>query len=110
MSDVVRVDGPRLSFFCPGCRDRHTVMIEPSRPGTPVWHWNRSKNEPTINPSILVRGTIPITDDEADRIMAGDTIIPDSFVCHSFVADGEIRFLGDCTHDLAGKTVPLEPM
>lgn len=41
--------------------------------------------------------------------MAGETIIPDSFVCHSFVFDGEIRFLGDCTHALAGKTVPLEP-
>ncbi|MGC4033677.1 MAG: hypothetical protein QM754_18485 [Tepidisphaeraceae bacterium] len=29
--------------------------------------------------------------------------------CHSFVRDGQIEFLGDCTHELAGKTVPLEP-
>ncbi|WP_241754456.1 hypothetical protein [Cupriavidus basilensis] len=28
-------------------------------------------------------------------------------VCHSFVTDGRIQFLGDCTHALAGQTVPL---
>lgn len=28
-------------------------------------------------------------------------------VCHSFVRDGQIEFLGDCTHSLAGQTVPL---
>ncbi len=28
-------------------------------------------------------------------------------VCHSFVTDGQIQFLGDCTHKLAGQTVPL---
>jgi hypothetical protein len=27
--------------------------------------------------------------------------------CHSFVVDGQIQFLGDCTHKLAGQTVPL---
>jgi hypothetical protein len=28
-------------------------------------------------------------------------------VCHSFVTDGRIQFLGDCTHALAGQTVDL---
>jgi len=28
-------------------------------------------------------------------------------VCHSFVTDGRIQFLGDCTHNLAGQTVDL---
>jgi hypothetical protein len=28
-------------------------------------------------------------------------------VCHSFVTDGKIQFLGDCTHALAGQTVEL---
>lgn len=27
--------------------------------------------------------------------------------CHSFVRDGQIEFLSDCTHALAGKTVSL---
>lgn len=28
-------------------------------------------------------------------------------VCHSFITDGQIQFLNDCTHPLAGQTVPL---
>lgn len=28
-------------------------------------------------------------------------------VCHCFVADGAMQFLGDCTHALAGQTVPI---
>ncbi|MHC8396108.1 hypothetical protein ACYZT8_21075 [Pseudomonas sp. LB3P93] len=28
-------------------------------------------------------------------------------VCHSFVIDGCIQFLGDCTHELASQTVDL---
>ncbi len=27
--------------------------------------------------------------------------------CHSFIRDGRIQFLGDCTHALAGQTVDL---
>jgi hypothetical protein len=28
-------------------------------------------------------------------------------VCHSFITDGQIQFLGDCTHPMAGQTVPI---
>lgn len=28
-------------------------------------------------------------------------------VCHSFIKDGKIQFLGDCTHALANQTVDL---
>ena len=28
-------------------------------------------------------------------------------VCHSFVTNGRIQYLGDCTHKLAGQTVDL---
>jgi hypothetical protein len=28
-------------------------------------------------------------------------------VCHSFVTDGRIQFLTDCTHAFAGRTVDL---
>ena len=31
-------------------------------------------------------------------------------VCHSFVSDGQWQFLGDCTHALAGQTVPVVPI
>jgi hypothetical protein len=31
-------------------------------------------------------------------------------VCHSLIRDGQIQFLTDCTHELAGQTVPLAPI
>ena len=27
--------------------------------------------------------------------------------CHSFIRDGKIQYLNDCTHEFAGKTVEL---
>jgi len=45
---------------------------------------------------------------DAEEIAAGRP--PSGFscsICHSFVTDGQIQFLGDCTHKLAGRTVPL---
>ena len=30
-----------------------------------------------------------------------------STVCHHFIRDGKIQFLGDCTHALRGQTVDL---
>lgn len=31
-------------------------------------------------------------------------------VCHTFVTDGKINFLSDCTHELAGQTVPMQDL
>ena len=97
------VNPGHLSFHCPGCEERHVIKVE----GTPCWGWNGDLVLATIAPSILVRGKRPITDDEADRIFAGEKLdIPDR-VCHSFVRDGRIQFLSDCTHALAGQTVDV---
>lgn len=90
-----------VMFECPGCECMHGVDQN-------WWTWNGSKSKPTFFPSILVHGVVPITDDEAQRIMAGEQFNPVPIVCHSYVRDGMIDFLGDCTHKLAGKKVPLE--
>lgn len=76
------------AFFCPGCRDNHVLRVEGDE--TPKWGYNGNEDSPTFTPSILAR-----------RGPNG------SKVCHSFVTDGQIRFLDDCTHALAGKTVTL---
>ncbi len=53
---------------------------------TPSWSWNGNPDLPTISPSILTHSG------------------PDGFnVCHSFLTDGVFHFLGDCSHQLAGK-------
>ena len=95
-------------FWCPGCEENHGVWTEtPNDLTGSKWKWNGSLDKPTFSPSILVRGTVPITDDEHRRIMAGEKIEPVPKQCHSFVRDGMIEFLSDCTHKLAGQTVPL---
>lgn len=102
--------GVQLRFWCPGCEMAHGVGIG-SGPA-PRWTYNGNPEKPTFAPSILVRydhWTPPATDPGiAEKIRSGaikQTQVHD--VCHSFVRDGRIQFLGDCTHKLAGQTVDL---
>ena len=69
-------------FWCGGCSTAHQIVD-----GT--WTFNGDLERPTFHPSVLVRGG------------------PDDLVCHSFVTDGRIQYLGDSTHHLAGQTVDL---
>lgn len=108
-SDDARVrycEGGRLMFHCPGCKCAHWFSDKPPH----GWTWNGDQLRPTVSPSILVTGVQPCTPDEARRIMAGEKVEPRPLRCHSFVVDGAIQFLSDCTHELAGKTVPLGPL
>lgn len=92
-----------LLFWCPGCNTPHGPRVA----GPSAWDWNGDRDRPTLSPSVLVRGTRPLTDDEYQRVIRGNTLTPEPLVCHSFVRDGQIQFLGDCTHALAGQTVPI---
>ena len=80
----VRVDSPYVFYKCPGCNDEHNVRIADSGPG-PKWSWNGNADRPTITPSV----------NYTDR------------KCHHHIKDGQIQFLNDSTHQLAGKTVDL---
>ena len=72
-------------YQCPGCGCGHIVHVQPAK--NPItgasWSWNGDMDSPTFTPSIQVRG------------------------CHCFIRNGQIEFLTDCTHELAGKTVPI---
>ncbi|NBW17017.1 MAG: ammonia monooxygenase [Caulobacteraceae bacterium] len=84
----VRVD-------CPGCDGPHMLPVHgESRPN---WAFNGYYERPTLSPSILV------TYNGKDA----DTPEGCPSVCHSFVTDGRIQFLDDCTHALRGQTVDL---
>jgi hypothetical protein len=84
------------AFDCPGCGEYHSVPVS----GPKAWGFNGSDERPTFTPSILVRGT------RCDWV-DGKPVNPRPAVCHSFVRDGRIEFLSDCTHSLAGQTVAL---
>lgn len=95
---VLRIlESGRVMFWCPGCDGAHMVKV--SGDGPPLWGFNGDYEKPTLTPSILV------TYNGKD---AGIDDAPPA-VCHSFVRDGAIQFLADCTHHLAGQTVPLKP-
>ena len=87
MAKAKLASGNRLHFWCPGCDEAHGVRYLRPFPG-PDWAWNHDLERPTISPSILVQGG-------------------ENMRCHSYVTDGQIQFLNDCTHSLAGQTVPL---
>lgn len=96
-----------MLFECPGCDMLHVVYVESGAGANlPVWGWNGSMDRPTFTPSVLVRYDhwVPPASDENPN-PGPQTQVHD--VCHSFVTDGRIQFLGDCTHALAGQTVDL---
>lgn len=87
-------DLKQVRFLCPGCGDLHVLNTDPKK-GRPCWTFNRDLGRPTLSPSILA------------RVFAVDGVTVRS-VCHSYVTLGQIQFLGDSTHSLAGQTVKLE--
>ena len=96
LCEVGTKDNPktRIVWYCPGCKGDHGVPVPPH---ANAWQWNGSLNAPTLSPSVLVK--YPGSD-------AGKDGAPPA-VCHCFVRDGRIEFLGDCSHDQAGNTVEM---
>lgn len=99
---------PLLAFFCPGCESNHAFDSR--------WQFSGDFEKPTFKPSLLVRGT-KITEkgwQEVDEWKAagkpdrnGQPFDSVATVCHSFVTDGRIQYLNDCTHALTGQTVDM---
>ena len=93
VASAARFYGVRIN--CPAdhphvlCVDWTPTGMERADTGArPVWQFNGDLNRPTFSPSI------------ADKRA-------DGYLCHSFVRNGRIQFLHDCTHALAGQTVDL---
>lgn len=70
-------------IFCPACKHGHLFDDR--------WTFNGDYDKPTFRRSMLVN-------------QDGK---PGHPRCHSFVTDGKIEFLNDCTHEMAGQTVDL---
>jgi hypothetical protein len=90
----------RIAFMCPGCDEQHVCSV-----GTdldrPRWAWNGDLDRPTLQPSVFIK-----TGRAVDPNYQPEPDDPPE-ICHSFVVDGRIQFLGDCTHALAGQSVDL---
>lgn len=81
-------------FYCPGCKFSHSFHTEKKNEDGAIWEFNGNVDNPTFSPSLLAR--YPWGKEQKQM------------VCHSFVRNGKIEFLGDCTHKLAGQTVEMQ--
>lgn len=93
------------TFWCPGCKDMHQIG--------PQWEIDFGSN--TISPSILVTSGHFVPGFKAGSACwctyereDGDTSGFKCYRCHSFIRAGQIQFLDDCSHSLAGQTVALQ--
>lgn len=110
MSKVIK-DNNGYMFMCPGCGEYHAIGLG--------WKFNDNLEKPTFTPSILVRSGCKWPDHNknkntcwcthnAEKIARGEE--PSKYkctLCHSYITDGKIQFLSDCTHELVGQTVEL---
>lgn len=91
---VKRENDGTISFKCPGCKHYHALPVEPG--GKTRWEFNNDFEKPTFKPSILFKTTYDIEKETFTNI-----------VCHSFVTDGKVQFLSDCTHSKVNQTLGL---
>lgn len=70
------------------------IQLSGSRADTNNWSWNGDTERPTVKPSILIQ--FPLWGGGKNPLR-----------CHTFVNDGMVQFLQDCSHELAGQTVEL---
>lgn len=81
-----------LGYWCQGCEAYHSIVTE----GAGAWGFNGNHDAPTFTPSVLT------TYEHGPKRI--------KHVCHTFITDGRVQFLGDCTHALAGQTHDLPPL
>jgi len=100
----------RASFQCPGCGQSHTLRTS----GPDAWQFNGSVVSPTLQPSILFTSGHYAQGWQGPKCWctykAEHPEETDAFSClrcHSYITDGNIRFLDDCTHTLKGRTVEI---
>lgn len=108
----------QLTYRCPGCKDLHVVALT----GIEAIAWNGNYEKPSFFPSILIYSGHHLQD--SNRLyffrkhcwcnynkklieQGKEPCCSTCYVCHSIISDGLISFLSDCTHELAGKTVPF---
>lgn len=81
--------------YCPACERGHRFIVECEEDPNHKWEFNGNRDDtPTFTPSLLV---------ESGPMRLGGP----NHICHSYLTAGVWNFLSDCTHDMAGKKVPM---
>lgn len=101
VSAFLRRAGNGHTHWCPGCEEPHLIPDS--------WSFDGNLEKPTFNPSVKITSKKRnIVDGKWiggwPRDSAGNLI---DQCCHYHLHAGELKFCGDCTHQLNGQTVPL---
>lgn len=99
MAKIKQLGNGHVGFYCPACEYIHALNIESD--DRPRWSFNGDYTNPTFAPSILVHTGALVNPSHVQHPDDPPTL------CHSFVTNGSIEYLNDCTHNLAGKTIGL---
>jgi hypothetical protein len=84
---------PTIAHWCPACASLHDFAVEePFRNGA-RWTFDGNQDSPAFAPSM--------------NISWGPNSRGQTSRCHYFLTGGQLQYLSDCTHRLAGQTVPL---
>lgn len=106
------IEGGLVGFWCPGCKEYHEVNVDSQ--SQPYWSFNGNYEKPTFSPSVMVRSGHFADGASGDcwcnfeNRFTGKKTTFKCGICHSFITDGKIQYLSDCTHELAGKTIEME--
>jgi len=93
MSKILKISNVEGQYLinCPGCKSIHSFFAKPF--ANPIngasWDFNDNFEFPTLYPSLLLN-----YEDGSGR-------------CHSYIKEGKIQFLDDCTHELKNQIVEL---
>ena len=88
----VKVTETEILFRCPKCGQHRVPKTR--------WKMTGTVDNPTLAPSLKETVNPPSSKDYRPGIP--------TTVCHVVVENGILKFGNDCTHDLAGKHVPME--
>ncbi len=90
--------GESYWFWCPGCDTNHRFVVKLAEgdPG-PLWSFDGNLEAPTFSPSLLCN-----SDATPEDVALG------VHRCHLYLKAGMVQYLGDCTHEYAGKTIPVQ--
>lgn len=91
-----------LIYWCQGCDGPHQIRTKGAGDS---WGWNGDVERPVFTPSVRVSAP-------ARRDPETGESTPERTLCHTFVGcngaqPGEVIFLSDCSHALAGQVLPL---
>ena len=113
-----------VKFLCPcGVCGGATLAVgwtppgmerSPHRPSAAGWGFNGDLDLPTFSPSVMNRVGHYADGNTAECYCTWSKRYPDKgdpgfacCLCHSFITNGRITFLSDCTHAYAGQTLDL---